>query len=98
MKAILALFGIALAAEIFGIVALYNTTVNLSHNIADAKTQLDAVGAQNTALSNTIVAALGSDELAKIAAADGLVAESHPQYFPLAQANQTNAKWPIASH
>ncbi len=96
VNTILALLSVGLVAVIFGMVALYNTTVNLGHSITDAKTKLDAIGAQSTDLSNTIVARLSGDELAALVAQQGLVTESKPKYLPV---NQTNdQKWPIASH
>ncbi len=91
MNAILVVFGVVLAAEVFGMVALYNTTVNLDHSIAAAKAQLDATGAANTNLNNTIIGLLGSDDAAKLAATDGLVQEQKPQYV------RANQQWPIAS-
>jgi hypothetical protein len=75
----------------FWLVALYNNTVNLNHNIAAAKSELDSVGAKNTTLNNQVVAALGNVQSGDLATADGLVQDNHPQYFP------TNQSWPIAS-
>lgn len=89
-------FSAGLVAAIFGMVALYNATVNLDHNITQAKAELDAIGAQNTGFNNTIVGVLSSNEIATLAAKDGLVPESKPTYVPIGQA--TDQKWPIASH
>lgn len=96
MNGILVMLSIALMVETFGMVALYNATVNVSHNITEAKSQIEAIGAQNTNLNNTIIAALSSGEVTAMAARDGLVPESKPQYFPVNQ--MTDPKWPIASH
>ena len=89
MNAVLVVLCLALGAEVFGMVALYNATVNLNQNIVTAKTALDAVGAQSTKLNNQILATLNSNDLAAIAAQDGLVADAHPQYL--------SSPWPIAS-
>ncbi len=91
MNAILVVFGVVLAMEVFGMVVLYNATVNLDHGIATAKAQLDATGAANTNLNNTIIGLLGSDDAAALAAKDGLVQEQKPQYV------RANQQWPIAS-
>jgi len=89
---ILVVFAIAVVFGTVGMVALYNMTVNLSHNIADAKAKMDAVGAQSTDLNNKIMDTLGGIGIARLVAENGLVIESKPQYF------QINQKWPIASH
>lgn len=96
LNVVLGVLAVALVAGVLGMVALYNSTVNLSHNIAEAKQQLDAVGAATTELNNKVVATLGGAELAKLTAEINLVAESKPQYFPIAQT--VGQKWPIASH
>lgn len=83
-----------LGAGAFGMVALYNTTVNLGHNISDAKAELDRVGAETTRLSNQTVAILGDVGIAAAAARDGLIEDQKPQYFQISQTRQT---WPIAS-
>ena len=53
--------------------------------------RLGAVGAENTKINNGIVATLGSGQLAALAAADGLVKNTKPDYFSIHQ------QWPIAS-
>jgi hypothetical protein len=87
---------VALAIAVFTgtlfLVITYNKTVNLSHDISSAKAELDAIGAQNTAANNAIIATLGGDNLAALASASNLVQENSPQYF------QLDKKWPIASH
>jgi len=84
---------VAVVAGVFGMVGLYNETVNLNHNIAAAKAELDTIGAQNTTLSNQVIATLGSgNALTAAIAANGLVADQKPQYF-----QQTDPSWPIAS-
>lgn len=92
LNAILVVLVVLVVFCTFGMVALYNMTVNLSHNIATTKAELDAVGAQNTALNNKIIGTLGENNLADIATQDGLVTESQPQYFTI------DPQWPIASH
>jgi hypothetical protein len=89
---ILAGFAVALIIGVFGMVALYNATVNLSHNITKAKTELDAIGAASTQLNNSVVQALSAAGLSATAARDGLVVDNSPEYFPVQQS------WPIASH
>jgi hypothetical protein len=74
---------------VFWLVMLYNNIVDLNHNIAAAKSQLDAIGAENTTLNAETVAALKVVQSGDLAAADGLVADNHPQYF--------TQSWPIAS-
>lgn len=91
LNALLVVVAVALVAEVFGMVALYNATVNIGENIAAVKIALDAVGAQNTSLNNKIIAALGSGEASAIAARDGLVQDEKPQYIT------ANQQWPIAS-
>jgi hypothetical protein len=73
------------------IIVEYNKTVDLNHNILSAKTELDAVGATNTSISNDVIATLGGGQISALAAADNLVAENKPQYFSI------NQQWPIAS-
>ena len=92
MNGIIVIFLVAIAAGVFGMVALYNATVNLTHNVADAKAQLDAIGAMTTSLNNQALAATSGGDLTALAAKDGLVADQKPQYFPVHQS------WPIASH
>ena len=74
---------------VFWLVALYNNIVNLDHTIAAAKSELDTIGAQNTALNSQVTAALGNLSSENIAAADGLIQDNHPTYF--------QQSWPIAS-
>ncbi len=88
--------GVVVVMCIFGMVALYNATVNLNHNIASVKAELDAVDAKSTALNNQIIATLNGQGLSSLASRDGLVLESKPQYFPITQSN-TSDKWGIAS-
>jgi hypothetical protein len=92
LNGIIAVLAIALTTGTIGMVALYNATVNMSHNIATARAELDVIGTQSTDLNNKIVATLGGSGLAKIAADGGLIMELKPQYLPV------NQKWPIASH
>jgi cell division protein FtsL len=80
---------VVLLVNIFWLITLYNNTVNLSHNIAEAKTQLDSIGAKNTALNNQVLAALGSIQTDSIKTQNGLVEDNHPQYL--------SQSWPIAS-
>jgi hypothetical protein len=91
MNIVIAMLVVALFGGTFWIVVAYNKTVDLSHDIASAKTKLDTIGANSTALSNNIVATLGSGDIATIAAQNNLVQDKKPQYFPIDQ------KWPIAS-
>ena len=76
---------------IFSLLALYNNIVNLNHGIAAAKTELDAIGVQSSALNNEAVAALQNIQSGNLAAQDGLVQDNHPQYASI------NQSWPIAS-
>ncbi len=94
---LLIILTVALGVGVFGMVALYNATVNLDHNMATAKAELDKVGAETTKLSNRVVAALSDGGLVAVAAQDGLVQEQKPQYFQISQVPQTRQTWPIAS-
>ncbi len=97
MNLIMGALAPAVVFSIFGMVALYNAVVNLDHNIASAKAELDSIGAESTSLNREIISAMSSENIAAVAARDGLVVDSKPQYFPLARAAAPNAKWPIAS-
>ena len=70
LNAILFALSGALIASTFGMVWLYNATVNTSHNIDAAKAELDTVGAEVTDLNNQVVAALlrelGEHDLASV--------------------------------
>lgn len=81
------IFGLFLS--VFSLIAIYNNVVNLEHNVATAKAAVDSIGAQNTALNNQVVAALGNIRSNALATSDGLVQDNHPQYF--------SQSWPIAS-
>ena len=70
---------------------LYNNTVNLGRTISDAKTELDAMSAQNIGLNNVIIADLGSDQTTANAEKDNLVEDKNPQYFSV------DSKWLLAS-
>jgi len=92
LNVILVLLCVAVAAGAFGMVALYNQTVNLNQNITAAKAQLNTIGSENTTLSNQVMATLGaSDNVQNIVSQDGLIVDNNPQYL------QTNQQWPIAS-
>ncbi len=82
---------VALLGGTFWLVVAYNKTVDLSHNIATEKAQLDSIGAENTALNNQVLATLGDVDSSALATADGLVTDKNPQYFTIDQ------QWPIAS-
>jgi len=88
--ALLAL-SIAILGGTFWLVVVYNQTVNTTHNIAAAKAQLDAIGSQNTALNNQMVATLNTSQASALAAQDGLVQDNKPQYITI------NNQWPIVS-
>ena len=90
---------LTLLGGVFCLITLYNNVVNLTHNIATEKAAVDSIGAQNATLNNQAIAALSALQSANLASADGLVEDSHPQYYqqPLtANANQ-QSEWPIAS-
>lgn len=87
-----AALSVALIVGVFGMVALYNATINLNHTITAAKTELDTIGAESTALNSKIVQDLGGTALDAALRGDGLVAETNPEYFPV------HGPWPLASH
>ncbi|HEX4103922.1 MAG TPA: hypothetical protein VHZ04_00375 [Candidatus Paceibacterota bacterium] len=93
---VLGVLVVGVAAGVFGMVAFYNSTVNLSHDIATAKAELDSIGAQNTTLNNEILAATTGAQFTNLAGPDGLVAVSNPQYFQESQDPQTK-QWQLAS-
>jgi cell division protein FtsB len=81
----LVLIVVGLMGGTFWLITLYNQTVNLNHEISAAKAELDSIGAENTALNNQIVTALGdTDHLTAMASSDGLVI-AKPQYVNAAQ-------------
>ncbi len=85
-RVVLALLVVGLVGGTFWLITLYNRTVAMEHEIATAKTELDTIGAQNTALNNEIVTTLGNtDQLTAIATSDGLVIDAKPQYVSVAQ-------------
>ena len=91
LNAVIALLVVALLGGTFWLVIAYNKTVDLSHDIVSIKTQLESVGAENTALNNRVLATLGGADFTSLASADGLVQDKNPQYFT------TDQQWPIAS-
>ena len=91
LNACIALLVVALLGGTFWLVIAYNKTVDLSHNIVSLKTQLESIGAQNTALNNQVLGTFGEAVFTALATADGLVQDKNPQYFTIAQ------QWPIAS-
>jgi hypothetical protein len=91
LNVVIALLVVALLGGTFWLVIAYNKTVNLSHDIASEKNQLQSIGAQNTTLNNQVLATLGGANFTALAAADGLVEDKNPQYFTV------NQQWPIAS-
>ena len=91
LNGILVVLGIGVFGGVFLLVGLYNNTVNLGRDILGAKTELDAVSAENTGLNNTIIAALGSNQTAASVHANNLVEDKNPHYFPV------NSKWLLAS-
>ena len=68
----------------FWLIMLYNQAVNLDHEIAAAKSELDSIGAENTALNNQIVTMLGDTNTGAIATQGGLVV-AKPQYVTVAR-------------
>lgn len=81
----LVLIVVGLIGGTFWLITLYNQTVNLNHEIAAVKAELDSIGAGNTALNNQIVTTLGNaDQLTAIMAQGGLVV-AKPQYMSVAQ-------------
>jgi len=94
LNRILAGLALAVLGGVFWLVALYNNVVDLNHNIATLKSQIDSIGANNTTMNNQVIATLGSGGLQDLATQNGLITDNHPQYFPLARSTQS---WPIAS-
>lgn len=78
---IIAILIVAILGGTFWLVIAYNKTVDITHDIVSLKTQLDAVGANSTALNNNIVSILGTTQFQTLAIQDGLVAEKNPQYY-----------------
>jgi cell division protein FtsB len=85
IRLFLVLVVVGLVGGTFWLITLYNQTVNLDHKIAAAKAELDAIGAENTALNNRIVMMLGdASQLTAVASSDGLVIVK-PQYVTVAR-------------
>ena len=91
MNAVIVLLVCALLGGTLWLVVAYNKTVDLSHDIASAKSKLGTIGAENTSLNNNILATLGGSNFTALASANGLVTDKNPQYFPI------NQQWPLAS-
>jgi len=91
LNGILVVLSTGVLGGIFLLVGFYNSTVTFSHNISAAKTELDAISAENTSLNNTIIAALGSDQITTSAQGNNLVEDKNPHYFPV------DSKWLLAS-
>ena len=91
LNGILVMLGILTLGGIFLLVGLYNSTVNLNHTISAAKTELDAISAENTSLNNAVIAALGNNQIMTFVAANNLVQDKNPQYLPV------DSKWLLAS-
>lgn len=85
MRAIVLLM-VALFTGTVGLILLYNKVVDLNHAIAEAKAQLESVGASSTQLNNQVIAVTGGGELANAAGEEGLVIDQKPQYFSVAAA------------
>jgi len=92
LNTMIVLLLVVLGTSVVGMIALYNATVNLSHNIDVAKAQLDSVGAASTKLQNQVIATLSDGAVNTAAGQDGLIIESKPQYFPV------HDPWALASH
>ncbi|HUZ92403.1 MAG TPA: hypothetical protein VNG29_00185 [Candidatus Paceibacterota bacterium] len=91
MNKILALLVILFVAGVFWLVALYNASVNLDHGIADMKTELQSVQAQNAALQQRMFGVTSSDNLQHLAARDNLIEDNNPEYFEI------HSQWSYAS-
>lgn len=75
---------IALFTGTAGLVLLYNKVVDLNHSIAQAKSQLEAIGTASTQLNDQIVAIIGGGGFTNAAVTNGLVLDQNPQYFAIA--------------
>jgi cell division protein FtsL len=82
---------VALFTGTFGLILLYNKMVDLNHEIAKTKSQLELVGAASTQLNNQVIALTGGGKLTNVASEDGLVLDNKPQYFPVLMAGPKQA-------
>jgi len=81
LNLILSMLVVSILGSTFALVVLYNHVVNLNHDITAARADFDAIGSQNTNLSNQVITMLGNDDqLTNAASADGLVTDNKPQY------------------
>lgn len=85
LNIVLAMLAVAILGGTFWLVVAYNNTVDLSHDIVSIKSQLDTIGANTTALNNSIISTLGSTQFQTLAIQDNLVQDKNPQYYQIAQ-------------
>lgn len=91
LNLIIGLLSVSLLTGVFFLVVFYNNTVNINHNIASAKAELDEIAAKNTNLNNMMMSLLGSDQLSLSAKTNNLIEDKNPQYLTI------DSQWPIAS-
>lgn len=85
LNIVIAMLVVVILSGTFWLVVAYNNTVDLSHDIVSIKTQIDTIGANTTALNNSIISTLGSTQFQTLAIQDNLVQDKNPQYYQIAQ-------------
>lgn len=85
------LFSIALVFGIISLIAVYNQSVNLKHEISLMKNQMQQIQAANAGLQDKLFSLFDPAKVAEFSAKQGLVKEKAPQYLPI-------ESWALASH
>lgn len=88
---VLAALAVGFVASVFWLVALYNSSVNVSHGLSDMRGEFEEVQAQNMALQERILKLMNSDNLKGLAAAKNLVQDKKPDYLEI------HPQWSYAS-
>ena len=80
IKRLSILLGILLVGALSMWVFVYIETVNLNHNIAKAKNDIENIKVENADLKDRYYGLVDADNLEKLAAERGLVKDKNPQW------------------
>ena len=72
--------GVLLVGALSMLVFVYIETVNLNHNITDAKNRLESIKVDNADLKDEYYGLVDADNLEELAAERGLVKDKNPQW------------------
>lgn len=78
---IIALLGVTLLFGVIFLIALYNQTVNLEHEIKAARDEVQNIQAENAEYKDKIFNLLSAKNIESIAAERQLVKEKEPEYI-----------------